>query len=73
MATKIAKQKKQNAAIRLGTLQEFIDRYKVKITATEIGIFRVQINHIDESNNQQNARVSLSDIQDGPFKTRQLL
>lgn len=72
----------QVAPIRLGILGDFQDRYQAQILATEIGIFQVKIKHIHEvskaeegygEDSEQFSRLSLADIQDGPFKTNELL
>jgi len=47
------------APVRLGILGKFQDRYLATITATEVAIFKVEIQHLEElSNLKTNAKGS---------------
>lgn len=70
----------QVAPVRADRNGEFVDRYCATIQATEVGIFRIKIDHLDEVTNlkmsaegsKHQKRVSLCQLAEGPLKFRDL-
>ena len=73
----------QVAPFRIGVLGEFQDRYVASIQATDVGLFRVQVQHLEElktgSGSQSSLasqahpkRIYMSQICEGPLKFNDL-
>lgn len=74
----------QVAPFRLGVLGDFQDRYLASIQATEVGLFRVQVQHLDEvegvicgysqfTSHSHPKRIHMSQIHEGPLKFNDLV